>query len=96
MMARRLRLIGVVLLLAGCGGAGDQAAIERTSAENSEGTLAVTSNYPMYFYASRIAAGVTGAPAIVFPDIDGDPALWTPSAEQILLLQSADVVILSI
>jgi zinc transport system substrate-binding protein len=49
----------------------------------------------MYFYASRIAAGVAGAPAIVFPDIDGDPALWTPNAEQIQLLQSADVVILN-
>ncbi len=95
MMARRLTLISVVLLFAGCGGAGEQAAFEGPSAENSEDTLAVTSNYPMYFYASRIAAGVAGAPAIAFPDIDGDPALWTPSAEQILLLQSADVVILN-
>jgi len=95
MMARRLRLISVVLLFAGCGGAGEQAAIEGTSAENSDHTLVVTSNYPMYFYASRIADGVVGAPAIAFPDIDGDPALWTPSAEQIQLLQSADVVILN-
>ncbi len=95
MMARRLRLISVVLLFAGCGGAGEQAAVEGASEENSGATLAVASNYPMYFYASRIADGVVGAPVIVFPDIDGDPALWTPRAEQIQLLQSADVVILN-
>ncbi len=95
MIGQRLMLISIVLLFAGCGGAGNQAETEGASAENSEGTLVVTSNYPTYFYASRIAAGVVGAPEIVFPDIDGDPAYWTPSAEQIQLLQSADVMILN-
>ena len=95
MIGQRLMLISIVLLFAGCGGAGNQAETEGASAENSEGTLVVTSNYPTYFYASRIAAGVVGAPEIVFPDIDGDPAFWTPGAEQIQLLQSADVVILN-
>ncbi len=95
MIYRRILLVSIILLFAGCGGAGEQAAVEGASEENSGATLAVASNYPMYFYASRIADGVVGAPIVVFPDIDGDPALWTPSAEQILLLQSADVVILN-
>lgn len=95
MIYRRILLVSIVLSFAACGGAGQQTEIEGASAENSDGTLAVTSNYPMYFYASRIATGVVDAPAIVFPDIDGDPALWTPGAEQIQLLQSADVVILN-
>ncbi len=95
MIDQRILLISIVLLISACGGAGKQAEVEGASSENSEGTLAVTSNYPMYFYASRITDGVVGAPDIVFPDIDGDPAFWTPSAEQIQLLQSADVVILN-
>ncbi len=61
----------------------------------AESTLVVTSNYPLYFFASRIIQGVDGAPEIVLPDIDGDPAFWIPSTEQIQLLQSADAVILN-
>ena len=57
--------------------------------------LVLTSNYPTYFYASRIVEGVTGAPEIVLPIIDGDPAFWIPNAEQIQQLQSADVVFLN-
>ena len=57
--------------------------------------LVVASNYPLYFFAVRIAEGVDIAPEIVIPEIDGDPAFWTPSAEQIQLLQSADLVLLN-
>lgn len=61
----------------------------------AESALVVTSNYPLYFFASRITQGVGDAPEIVFPDVEGDPAFWIPSAEQIQLLQSADAVILN-
>lgn len=61
----------------------------------AESALVVTSNYPLYFFASRITQGVGDAPEIVFPDVEGDPAFWIPSAEQIQLLQFADAVILN-
>jgi zinc transport system substrate-binding protein len=95
MIVQRILLISIVVVFAACGGGREHAEVEAAPAENSEGTLAVTSNYPMYFFASRIAAGVAGAPDIVLPDIDGDPAFWTPGPEQIQLLQAADLVILN-
>lgn len=61
----------------------------------AESALVVTSNYPLYFFASRITQGVDDAPEVVLPEIEGDPAFWIPSAEQIQLLQSADAVILN-
>jgi len=87
--------ISIVLLIAGCDDGERHAGSEGAVATESEKALVVTSNYPLYFFASRISQGVEGAPEIVLPDIDGDPAFWIPSAEQIQLLQSADVVILN-
>ncbi len=91
----RTLLISVVVLLAACGDADRQSGRERASAQTSASALVVASNYPLYFFASRIADGVDVAPEIVFPDIEGDPASWVPSAEQIQNLQSADLVILN-
>jgi zinc transport system substrate-binding protein len=91
----RALLIGVVLLVAACNGKDRQASSEGQSATESRNALVVTSNYPLYFFASKITEGVEAAPDIVFPDITGDPTFWIPSAEQIQLLQSADAVILN-
>jgi zinc transport system substrate-binding protein len=95
MIFPRAILIGVVLLVAACGGEDRSTISEAPSATESKNALVVTSNYPLYFFASRIAEGVDVAPEIVFPDIDGDPALWIPGAGQIQLLQSADAVIIN-
>ena len=57
--------------------------------------LVVASNYPLYFFANFIANGVDYSPDIVFPDIDGDPAMWVPDAAQIQQLQSAEFVLLN-
>jgi len=95
MIFLRGMLIGVVLLAAACGGEDRPTISEDLSATESKNALVVTSNYPLYFFASRIAEGVDVAPEIVFPDIDGDPALWIPGAGQIQLLQSADAVIIN-
>jgi len=91
----RAPLLSVVLLVAACSGEDRQTSSEELLATEPNNALVVASNYPMYFFASRIAAGVEDAPDIVFPDIDGDPAFWIPDAEQIQLLQSADAVILN-
>jgi zinc transport system substrate-binding protein len=95
MIFLRTLLISVVLVAAACSGNDRQTGNEGPPVTKSQNTLVVASNYPLYFFASRITAGVEVAPEIVFPDIDGDPASWIPSAEQIQLLQSADVVILN-
>ena len=95
MIILRTLLINVVLLVAACGGENRQTSSDDPSATESKNALVVASNYPLYFFASRIAEGVSVAPEIVFPDIVGDPAFWTPNAEQIQLLQSADMVILN-
>ncbi len=95
MIFLRAMLIGVVLLAAACGGEDRPTISKGPSATESKNALVVTSNYPLYFFASRIAEGVDVAPEIVFPDIDGDPALWIPGAGQIQRLQSADAVIIN-
>ena len=95
MIFLRAILIGVGLLAAACGGEDRSTISEDPSATESKNALVVTSNYPLYFFASRIAEGVDVAPTIVFPDIDGDPALWIPDAGQIQRLQSADAVIIN-
>jgi len=85
----------MVLLVAACSSEEHQEDSKSAAATKAENALVVTSNYPLFFFASRIAEGVDVAPEIVLPDIEGDPALWIPSAEQIQLLQSADAVILN-
>lgn len=95
MIFPRSLLISVVLLITACEGADQQASSDDALRSESQTSLVVASNYPLYFFAVRIAEGVDLAPEIVMPEIDGDPALWTPSAEQIQLLQSADLVLLN-
>jgi len=95
MIISRPLLISAALLVAACSGEERQENSESVATADSENALVVTSNYPLYFFASRIAEGIDVAPDIVFPDIEGDPASWIPSPEQIQLLQSADAVILN-
>ena len=91
----RILLISVVTIVTACDGQDRQTERDGVAATYPESTLVVTSNYPLYFFAKRIVEGVGAAPEIVFPDIEGDPALWIPDAEQVQLLQSADAVILN-
>ena len=95
MIVLRTLLISVALLVVACGGEDRQANSEDLLATAPKNALVVASNYPLFFFASRITEGVNVAPEIVFPGIEGDPAFWIPSAEQIQILQSADAVILN-
>ena len=93
MINLRTVVISVALLVVACDER--QAISEGAVTTSPESALLVASNYPLYFFASRIIEDVDGAPEIVLPDIDGDPAYWTPSTEQIQLLQSADAILLN-
>ena len=95
MIDRRKLPLVLVLLIAACGGDDRQQSTVDAPVTNPARTLVIASNYPLYYFASRITQGVDSAPEIVLPDVDGDPAFWTPAAEQIQLLQSADVILLN-
>lgn len=86
-------LAGLLLLLTACSDSGQQSTIETTDV--ATGVSVVASNYPLFYFANRIAEGVESAPEIVLPEIDGDPAFWIPGPEQVQLLQTADLVLLN-
>ena len=95
MIILRTVVISVALLVVACDRDERQAISEGTITTSPDSVLLVVSNYPLYFFASRIIEDVDGALEIVLPDIHGDPAFWMPSTEQIQLLQSADVILLN-
>jgi len=61
----------------------------------SQSMTVVASNYPLYYFATRITDGVSASPVIILPEIEGDPSNWVPAASQIELLQSADLIVLN-
>jgi len=61
----------------------------------SRSMTVIASNYPLYYFAMRIADGIAGSPVIILPEIEGDPANWVPDAAQIELLQSAALIVLN-
>ena len=83
----------IVLLLAAC------SETDHAQSSNEENAaprpLLVASNYALFYFASQIAGDSEQVPQIVFPEIEGDPAFWVPSADQIQLMQSADLVLLN-
>ena len=94
-MLLRILLIVVVLLVAACDGGDGRERGDNADAAKNESATVVASNYPLYFFAIRIAEGVADAPEIILPDIDGDPASWIPTPQQVQVLQSADVILLN-
>lgn len=51
-----------------------------------------TVNYPLAYFSERITDGRV---EVVFPAMEGDPAFWKPTPEQIGAFQSADLIILN-
>jgi zinc transport system substrate-binding protein len=51
-----------------------------------------TVNYPLAYVAERISGDFVD---VRFPEMDGDPAFWNPSAEMISTYQDADLVLLN-
>ena len=83
-------------ILAACGETEQvQSGIADSTAGLAARPLLVASNYPLFYFASQIAGDSQDAPQIVLPEIEGDPAFWAPTAEQIQLMQTADLVLLN-
>jgi zinc transport system substrate-binding protein len=91
-----MRVIFVLLTcltLAGCEQPGQQPATDSTGTSNKFTVIA--SNYPLYFFASQIAAGASAEIEIKLPEMEGDPANWKPDSNAIAELQNADLVVLN-
>jgi zinc transport system substrate-binding protein len=84
-MIRRLSkasLLALVLIAAGL-----------SATAYAEKPVVYTVNYPLYYFASRIAGD---AAEVVFPvPKDIDPAFWMPAAEEIAAFQKADMILLN-
>ena len=60
--------------------------------ETAQGPTVCTVNYPLAYFAEQVAAGRV---KVVFPEMEGDPAFWKPSAKEVALFQEADLVLLN-
>jgi zinc transport system substrate-binding protein len=84
-MKQILMLLACCAVLAGCGHR------EEPSATAAKPEI-YTVNYPLAYFAERIADGTV---QVIFPDMEGDPAFWEPTMEDIAALQQADLVLLN-
>jgi zinc transport system substrate-binding protein len=87
---RRIAILLMTLLLVACGA-------EPSPETNGPGAgrakpLIIASNYPLYYFAQAIAGE---SAEVVLPPMEGDPANWNPTGEDIAQMQSADLVILN-
>ena len=64
----------------------------KTEKQDDTSPTAATVNYPLAYFAERIAGDVVG---IGFPAIDGDPAFWEPKTDDIIAYQKADLILLN-
>ncbi|TDJ58412.1 MAG: zinc ABC transporter substrate-binding protein [Nitrospina sp.] len=68
---------------------------QKTARENPNTDLSVlvaVTNYPLHYFVTRIA-GDNVTP--YFPEIEGDPAFWKPSSEELQTFQQADLIVLN-
>lgn len=80
-------LVAIAAALIACGPSGDAGDGPVSAAADAKPVFA--SNYPMAFFSERL---LDSADAVYFPEIDGDPAFWNPSREQISQIQGAKLL----
>lgn len=75
----------VVLLLASC-------SKEPVDTSKQEMPVVYTVNYPLAYFSEYIAGD---AVTVIFPEMEGDPAFWEPTPEEITPFQEADLILLN-
>jgi len=88
-MMKRLVLLSFLILLGACG---EQVSEGSRPDDHSSKPQVLTSNYPLYYFASEIAGDIVDVQML---DIDGDPAMWVPGASDIPQLQAADLIMIN-
>lgn len=86
---KRFALLSILILLGACK---EQVTDVSRIDEHAAKPQVLTSNYPLYYFASEIAGDVVN---VQMPDIDGDPAMWVPVASDIPQLQAADLIVIN-
>ena len=87
------------LALVGCSGEGDKSGegddgrAEQTTSEPAYNPAIYAVNYPLAYFAGRIAGDRARVEFPVPPDID--PAFWSPDAEAVAAFQDADLILLN-
>jgi zinc transport system substrate-binding protein len=79
----------LILLLFACGEQKDQVQVE----DGGDRLKVISVNYPLHYFAQRIGGDLIKAQYPVAEDVD--PAYWEPSAEEIVLFQDADLILLN-
>ena len=87
-----MKKILIILLMASLMACTDKAPDNQDDSDTQTRPVVVTSNYPLYFFASQIAGDQID---VRFPSIDGDPAMWVPGGDDLAMLQRADLLILN-
>jgi len=88
-MIKILALFSLLILLGACE---EQVPGGPVQGDHASKPQVLTSNYPLYYFASEIAGDVVH---VQMPDIDGDPAMWVPGASDLPQLQSADLIVIN-
>ena len=92
--AKRCGWLAVAALtgaIGACGGGESEA--DAPAAADDGPPVVYTVNYPLQYFAQRIAGDIV---RVVFPaPADEDPAFWTPDAEIVAEYQAADLVLLN-
>lgn len=86
-MKKLMWLMVGLAIIAGC-----SSEVEKKAEPGTEALVVYTVNYPLAYFAERIAGD---AVEVVFPEIEGDPAFWQPTSDQIGAYQSADLILLN-
>jgi zinc transport system substrate-binding protein len=84
-MKRFVYLVFIGFVVAGCSKQDDKVS-------PSGKPVIYTVNYPLAYFAERIAGQLVD---VHFPEMDGDPAFWNPSPDEIVEYQNADLILLN-
>ena len=90
-MKRVLALTAMLMIVAGCSGETGEPAVAEPGSGGKP--LVCTTNYPLQYFVERITAPVVD---VRFPVRgDEDPAYWSPTPDEVLDMQQADLIVLN-
>jgi zinc transport system substrate-binding protein len=85
---KNIILILVVIVLFSCDG---KISIKQNSVQDKISVITV--NYPLYYFADRIAGDLVNLQYIIPKDVD--PAYWIPNEKELEVYQSSDIIVIN-